>query len=64
MTFLPLFLFNTNLSNCGIMNGKNEIVFFNVGFKTHGAWFLHKMVAQFTMRTYGVKKRFRFAEGI
>ena len=27
-------------------------------------WFLFKMVAHFTMRTYGVKQEFRFVEGI
>ena len=28
------------------------------------AWVLYKMVAHFTMRTYGVKQGFRFVEGI
>ena len=27
-------------------------------------WFLHQMVAHFTMRTYGVNLEFRFDEGI
>ena len=29
-----------------------------------GPWFLYWMVAHFTMRTYGIKQRFRFVKGI
>ena len=42
----------------------NDAYIVNQLYDTTESWFLYQMVAQFTMRTYGVKQGFRFVEGI
>jgi len=47
-----------------IINGEGqfEVYYFQKGLFSY--WFLYKMVAHFTMRTYGVNQAFQFIEGI